>query len=408
MAGVQFNSGRAFRQAANSQIAEILDSIDATKLVRKLSEYRLAGGPRTYRIISFWRAYMLTFLTDLPSINALYRRLSNDPELMLLCGFSRLPHRTTFNRFVSRLSQHRDLVDEAMASVTDQLKALIPDLGEKIAVDSTTVETHAHPKRKSKITGQVSDPEASWTKKPSDTDPTLTEWFYGYKYHLVTDAVYQIPLTGFTTTAKQSDFPTLPKLLEQAESQFSWFKPKYVLADKGYDSEKNHKTVLAKQGAFICPTRKIANARKGLSGVFNKDGVPTCAGMELMQYIRTEPNKGHLYRCPNQGCQLKNRKGVAYCKDEYWVDWRTEPNKRLHGPIRRNSFEWKALYVLRQSVERVFKSMKESRRLERHYIRGLSQIALHSSMSALAYTTTVLVQTRAQSQRPLWMVERVA
>ena len=245
MAGVQFNSGRAFRQAANTHIAEILDSIDATKLVRKLSEYRLAGGPRTYRIISFWRAYMLTFLMDLPSINALYRRLSNDPELMLLCGFSRLPHRTTFNRFVSRLSQHRDLVDEALSGVTDQLKALIPDLGEKIAIDSTTVQTHAHPKRKSKITGQVSDPEASWTKKPSDTDPTLTEWFYGFKYHLLTDAVYQIPLTGYTTTASKADTRELPKLLDRAKSQYPWFRPRYVMADRGYDSAANHKFVLA-------------------------------------------------------------------------------------------------------------------------------------------------------------------
>ena len=41
----------------------------------------------------------------------------------------------------------------------------------------------------------------------------------------------------------------------------------------------------------------------------------------------------------------------------------------MFGQIPRWSREWKTLYKLRQSVERVFKGLKESRRLERHCIR---------------------------------------
>ena len=36
--------------------------------------------------------------------------------------------------------------------------------------------------------------------------------------------------------------------------------------------------------------------------------------------------------------------------------------------------------------------MKESRRLERHCVRGLRQITLHAVMSALAFQATVLVR----------------
>ena len=76
--------------------------------------------------------------------------------------------------------------------------------------------------------------------------------------------------------------------------------------------------------------------------------------------------------------------------------------------MRQRSPEWKALYSLRQSVERVFKGMKESRRLERHCVRGLRKVSLHAAMSALAFTATVLVQTLAGDVDRLWMVKRVA
>ena len=99
-------------------------------------------------------------------------------------------------------------------------------------------------------------------------------------------------------------------------------------------------------------------------------------------------------------------RGVRYCRDEVWENRRDNP--RLFGPLRQNSPEWKALYRLRQAVERVYKSMKESRRLERHFVRGLRKVSLHAAMSVLAFAATVLVQTLAGDVDQLWMVRRVA
>ena len=50
---------------------------------------------------------------------------------------------------------------------------------------------------------------------------------------------------------------------------------------------------------------------------------------------------------------------------------------------------------MRQAIERVFKSMKESRRLERHCVRGLRQVMLHILMSTLAFQVTALAHIRA-------------
>ena len=81
----------------------------------------------------------------------------------------------------------------------------------------------------------------------------------------------------------------------------------------------------------------------------------------------------------------------------------------LFAATRREGPEWKDLYAKRQAIERVFKSMKESRRLARHCVRGLRQITLHSLMSALAFQATALMHLRAGEQDLMrWMVRKVA
>ena len=80
----------------------------------------------------------------------------------------------------------------------------------------------------------------------------------------------------------------------------------------------------------------------------------------------------------------------------------------LFAATMRDGPQWKALYAKRQAIERVFKSMKESRRLERHCVRGLRQITLHSLMSALAFQATALVHLWAgQADLMRWMVRKV-
>ncbi len=376
---------------------EIINAVNVTELLRVLNAYRAKGGRRTYAIEAFWRAYLMRYLLNLSSINELHRRLENDLCLRQVCGFDKLPERRTFNRFVERLSDHPDLVRKAMADFTERQKVLQPDLGKKIAIDSSVVESHSNPDKKSKITGQVSDPEASWTRKPDNKG--VMKWWFGDKLHLMTDTDSQFPLAFSVTTAKSSDTTELPKLLEQAENQFDWFKPQYVIADRGYDSETNHKAILDKGGAFICGMRHYKRPPKK-KPMFTKNGNPFCFDGKAMRYVGTIDGK-HYFQC-------SAHPGNPRCQAHAVVDWRTEANQRVYGPVFRGSREWRNLYRRRQSVERIFKSAKEFRSLENHYIRGLKQMTLHAAMSVLTYAATVFVQTRAKSDRPRWMVKKVA
>ncbi len=68
---------------------------------------------------------------------------------------------------------------------------------------------------------------------------------------------------------------------------------------------------------------------------------------------------------------------------------------RLFCEIPRTTPEWQALYNKRVSVERVFSRLKQTRRLERHRLRGLAKISLHAVLSMLVLQADALAKVQA-------------
>ena len=403
--GVGLVMGAVRRRKTATGLKAILDTINADPLLNRLQAYRPVGR-QGYPLDALWRAYLSSFVLNLPSTNALVRLLEDDAVLRRVCGFRELPHRTTFNRFISRLAHHHDLVEGCLSDVTERMRESCPDLGRKVAIDSTTVPSWSNPNKVSKRTGQCSDPEASWTAKTvSRGKDQRTEYFWGYKLHSVVDATYGVPLGGYVTTASQHDSPELPDLLDATRAALPWVRPTYVIADKGYDARSNHAAVSQRSGVLICKTRASPRKTGLYEGIYTPEGVPTCLGMVPMEHVRSDPERGHLYRCRREGCRLKTRKGVRYCDDEVWENRSDDP--RLFGPLRQASNEWKALYEQRQAVERVFKSLKQSRRLDRHCVRRLLNVSLHAAMSVLTYSATVLTNLLTGNPDARWQVRRV-
>ena len=106
-----------------------------------------------------WQAYVASYYLHLPHTNELIRRLQDDEGLRDACGFAGdLPSRWTFNRFFIRMSEHADLVQEVLDTLTDAVASHLPDFGKTVALDSTTVRSHSNPNK-------GTDPEATWTAK---------------------------------------------------------------------------------------------------------------------------------------------------------------------------------------------------------------------------------------------------
>ena len=91
---------------------------------------------------------------------------------------------------------------ECIAPLTDDLREMLLGLGDNVAVDSTTFRSYSNHSRK-----LVGDPHASWTAKNKARAWGGKEWFWGYKLHLVVDAVHKVPLVGYVTTANRNDSP---------------------------------------------------------------------------------------------------------------------------------------------------------------------------------------------------------
>lgn len=182
------------------ELQHILDAIDASDLVDRLQAYRWTGR-RGYPLEGMLRAYLTSYALNIGNTSELVRRLQDDPRLRLLCGIPTVPHRTTFSRFFSRLTNHQGLIRDAIAGLTTQMEQLLPDFGEAVAVDSSVVTAYANKRRQT-------DADASWTKKPNSDGED--EWYYGYKLHMAVDAAHGLPIAAHVTTASRSDSPELP------------------------------------------------------------------------------------------------------------------------------------------------------------------------------------------------------
>ncbi|MDE2938875.1 MAG: transposase [Chloroflexota bacterium] len=395
------------RQGQLAELEHAFNLIYDRTILQQLQEYRWTGRPG-YPLSALWRAYVASFVLNLPHTNALIRLLEDNVQLRNFCGFGdQLPHRTTFNRFISRLSHHSDLVESCLTRLTCRLKQIIPNLGHEVAIDSTAVRSHSNGNRKH----GASDPEATWGVKHSarSRDKEQTEYFYGYKVHMVADANHDIPLAQIVTTGSRNDSPVLPDLMKHAQKYMPWLKPKVAIADRGYDALSNHK-FLDDAGIYaIIHLRKQSKDGPLHFGIYDTQGRPHCMGNQPMQYVKTNKKEGHLYRCHPQGCKLKNSKAGAITHCDGWSWEQPESNLRIISRIPRSTRTWKRLYTKRQSIERVFKGQKESRRLEAHCVRGMRKITLHCLMSTLAFQVTAL-NNRLQGikEEANWMVRRIA
>ena len=236
-------------------VADELNAADWTPVVVQMTVARFMGRPG-YPPEVMLRAYQASFQLNLRSTNDLIRELRTDPWLRQLVGFDgQLPHRTTFNRFIRQIGPILPMVFRVHATMVDWLKdsGALPGLGEAVAVDSTNVRTHSNPVRK-----PVSDPDARWgakTKYGVDPDGERVEkdleWHWGFKLHSATCAIYGIPLAGCVTPANQHDGEMLVPLLDMLAAAHEWCNPKYVIADKAYDSMEIHKAVNARGAAAI-------------------------------------------------------------------------------------------------------------------------------------------------------------
>jgi hypothetical protein len=165
-----------------------------------------------------------------PSAASLLRELNRNGELRDLCGFDPLlgasaaPSEDAFGRFLVVVMERLDELLGIFDQLVEALRAKLPGLGERLAVDSKAIRSWGRLVRdedKRQQDDRRRDVDADWgtkTYKGIRADGTQwekTRYWFGYKLHLMVDATYELPLAFDLSQASSSDMDNLMPLVEQ-------------------------------------------------------------------------------------------------------------------------------------------------------------------------------------------------
>lgn len=344
--------------AFTRELKAVFENLHDDELLEALTKTRWTGRPG-YPIKVMWHTIIASYVLDIPTIEALRRRLQ-EPFLAIQCHIysdREIPSRFAYYRFIRKLLAHVDLVDQCMVKCVEALKRALPDLGETVAVDSTDIRSYSNPTgRKEKN----SDPDASWSVKRDKYG--REKWWFGYKAHMICDARHEIALAVHVTSAKANDSPQLIPLLEKMKKLYPHFQLKYILADAGYNAMSNYRAVVEDFKAV--PIIKLVPRwkQKEFEGLCNEYGTPYCAwGVPMVFWGYDKKQKRLKYRCP-LACGKKGCTWIDKCsKSKYGqvVKIDLKDDYRRFCQVPRHTRRWETLYNKRGAIERVFSRLKK-------------------------------------------------
>jgi len=404
----------------------LVEALPDEDLMRTLEAER-KGKRDDYPIRAVWNSLLAGIVFQHRGVESLRRELQRNAQLRQVCGFdvfrgaNAVPPEWVYTRFGKKLWRHRDAVERMIDRLIEELAAVLPDLGRRLAVDSKALASFAKPPRRDAAAREPDgrrDLDADWGTKTYQgvrEDGTvwekITHWF-GYKLHLLVDAVYELPLAYAVTKASAHDSPHLLPLVETLGKRHPPLveRAQYLSADKAYDSKENNQDLFDAHGIrpLIAiratwkeePDRPRPPYPDRVDTVFyTEQGEVLCRcrhgeanerdNYAAMAYEGFEADRGTLkYRCPAKahgiactqqdlchgGCQPAHGRIVRIPLDL---------DRRIFTPLPRDSKAWPREYKHRTAVERVNSRLDVSFEFEHHTIRGLNKMTLRAGLTVL-------------------------
>jgi len=415
----------------------VLSALPDEPLMAVLERER-GHGRDDYPIRPMWNSLVAGVVFQHPSVASLRRELRRNAPLRWECGFDPLkgewavPPEWAYTRFLGSLVRHGGLIEAMFERLVEELRERLAGFGSVLAADGKGIPTHARPRSKDEALPEPDgrrDLEADWgvkTRWKKRKDGTLyeqvTKWF-GYKLHLVVDAIYELPVAFEVTAASASEVPQTRALVERlAERHAEVLKGcEAFVADKGDDDTKLITRLWDKHG--IKPviairdcwqdgekTRRVSNTR---NVVYDYEGTVSCVCMRTgvqrkMAYAGFEAKRGTLkYRCPARHYGVPC-KGVERCPVRGAVRVKLSEDRRVFTPLARSSYAWKRTYAKRTAVERVNSRLDVSFGFERHFIRGLAKMRLRVGLALVVMLAMALGRVKQKQEDAIRCLVRAA
>jgi len=397
----------------NDRLVMVLAALPAEKLLIELEREHWTGR-KGHSVRGMWSALVAGLLCRCDSVADILRLLRRDKNSRMVCGFAvdKIPAADAMGRFLKKLVKHEVLLEECFSALVSRLRQSLPGFGGKLAVDSTDIKSYAnghgqHPADSDAawgVKGAANSHDTGEEARVPSKERDLYRWF-GYKLHLIVDAMYELPVAFIVTPANEADTTQMKPLLHKALADNPEWQPQAVIADKGYDSEENCLAIFKDyHAAPIIPL--IEKPGWETPDICNIKGTPTCAcGLEMVYWGR---DGNYLkYRCPDAVGKTKCPSRFKCAPPPYGYVLKLPVMKddpRRHVPVPHETKKWAKLYRLRTSVERVNSRLKQLLGLGKLTVRGIAKVTVRSLLSLLvmlAIAVSMVERHRLKEMRML-------
>jgi len=405
----------------------VLDTLPDEALMRKLDQER-GNGRDDYPVRAMWNLLIAGVVFGHSSVASLLRELNRNKQLAHMCGFGfrKLPEAHNMSRFIGILLKHEGEIGEMFEGLCRILYEMLKGFGKELALDSKWLHSAANRVSKRKDPDGRSETEArKGVKKYSGVSEEGKAWekivtCFGFKVHLLVDAVYELPVAYVVTDAAASDNAEGKKLVEALKRN----RPSVLnvsehwMADRGYDDttliemlkENGVKAVIDKRTLWKAQTEKEVPGYE--DAYYDEAGNVYCYTKDKGDRRKMAPNgyeqerDAVRFKCPAQAYGVNCAEaGECRCKN-IRVSLSTDP--RIFTQVQRESHKWHRLYNMRTSVERVNSRLDGAYGFEEKRTRGLARTELHVGVALLVMLATAVWKARNQQEGMLRSLIKVA
>jgi transposase len=344
-------------------------------------------GATGYRPDKLYKCLLVMYLEGIRSERVLEERLRFDIRYRYFCDLDiadPIPDHSTFSVFKTRLGE--EIFGKIFDSLVEQVLALGVEKPSHFSVDSTSVLADCTVPRKDR--GQPADRDASFGRRVGGT-----QVFFGYKGHNLIDSKSGVVLGTEATTGSAPDIPSARRLLEKVGARHK-ITPEHLAADKAYGSIGFREELKEKDIVPVIPQRKggkVGGFPKEMF-TFNSDGDLVCpVGRKMVTHTKRSHKERELIEYAGKECgKCELRDQCTTAKRRRLTLSVHESQRRIHEQFQLTE-EFRVLYARRNSVERVFASLKRWHGLNRAKFRCLWKVDFQLKMAATANNLQKLV-----------------
>ena len=380
----------------------VLDTLPDEALMRQIERER-GNGRDDFPVRAMWNLVVAGVVFGHKSIASLLRELRRNMQLAHVCGFGfrKFPKAHNMSRFISLLLKHEAEIREMSEILIQELYAMLEDFGKELAIDSKWLRSAAHRQSARRNPDGRSEVDATkGIKEYRGVREDGTAWekivtCFGFKIHLIVDAVHEIPVAYAVTDAAASDVAEGKKLVKDlcANRPEVIKRCNHFMGDKGYDDsvlieilkENGVKAVIDKRTMWKAQTEKEVPGYA--DAYYDEAGNVHCYAPDKGVRRLMTPNgyekerDAARFKCPAVAYgRARPEMGVCKCKN-IRIPLSTDP--RIFTQVQRESYKWKRYYKMRTAVERVNSRLDGAYGFEDRRTRGLVRTKVHVGLALI-------------------------